>query len=159
VARPRLTIVLSSCANACQAPVPHILPTACSTASSTSDTIRRKAMPRIMPNDSSRERKSRHQPLAVLGAGARQIRSRLFCSSPNTVVAPRISTNMPTTVAITPSFDLFTLASRPSIALAPSSPISPCSAPVSSPRTASSPKNQPATAMTMRSSGAIENSV
>ena len=58
-----------------------------------------------------------------------------------------------------PSFGLLTLASRPSIAFAPSSPIRYCSPPVSSPRTASSPNTQPATAITMSSSGAIENRV
>ena len=116
-------------------------------------------MPRIMPSDSSRERSSRHRPLASSRAGARQMRSSAFCSSPNTVVAPSSSTKMPITVAMMPSFGSLTLASRPSIALAPSSPIRNCRPPVSSPRTASSPKMKPATEITMRSSGAMENRV
>ncbi len=81
-------------------------------------------MPRIMPMESSRERSSRHPPLDSSRTGARQMRSRSFCSSPNTVVAPSSSTKTPITVAITPSFGLEALASMPSIAFAPCSPIS-----------------------------------
>ena len=113
----------------------------------------------IMPIDSRRERSRRHTPPVFFCTGARQMRSRAFCSSPNTVVAPMNSTTTPITVAMMPSLGLLALAIMPSIAFAPCSPIRPASPPVSSPRTASPPKNQPATAITMTSSGAIENSV
>jgi hypothetical protein len=94
----------------------HHLPRAEIAALSTSETISRKAMPRIMPNDSSRARSSFHQPAERSRAGARQIRSSASCSSPKTVVAPTSRRTTPIVVAAMPSAGLLTLASRPSIA-------------------------------------------
>jgi hypothetical protein len=116
-------------------------------------------MPRIMPKDKRRECSRFHQPAAFLRAGARQIRSSAFCSSPNTVIAPRSSIAVPVTVAITPPSGLSAACSSRSTAAAPSSPISPRSWPKISPRAASSPNTRPATPMTISSSGAIEKSV
>ena len=111
-----------------------------------------------MPNESTRVRRSFHQPLLSLRAGARQMRSSAFCSSPKTVEAPVTSSAVPTIMASTPLCGLRALATSPSMARAPSAPTSAESCPKISPRAASSPKKKPATPMTIRSSGAIENS-
>ena len=116
-------------------------------------------MPRIMPNESSRARSSFHQPAERSRAGARQIRSSASCSSPKTVVAPISRRTTPIVVAATPSAGLLTLASRPSIALAASAPISCATWPKISPRAASSPNTRPAIATTISSSGASEKTV
>ena len=107
----------------------QVVPSAEIAAVSTSETISRKAMPRIIPNDSKRARSSFHQPAERSRAGARQIRSSASCSSPNTVVAPISRRTMPMVVAAAPSAGLLTLASRLSIALAASAPISPATWP------------------------------
>ena len=66
---------------------------------------------------------------------------------------------MPMSVAMMPSFGSLTLASRPSIAFAPSSPIRPCSCADELAAHRLVAEEQPATEITIRSSGAIENSV
>ena len=86
------------------------------------------------------------------------MRSSALCNSPNTVVAPITSSITLTTVATTPCRGTLALATSPCTAVAPSSPIRPPSWAAISPRTASSPKTEPATAITMISSGAMENS-
>ena len=156
--KPNPTSALTNCASTSQpakAP-PHHLPSAAITAPNTSDTINRKAIPRIMPNDSSRVRSSRQRLPDLSSTGARQIRSSALCSSPKTAVAPMINTAMPISVAAMPSVGLLTLTRMPSTALAASAPIKPRSSPNSWPRTASAPKNKPATEMTINISGASE---
>jgi hypothetical protein len=125
----------------------------------TSETVSRKPIARIMPNESSRARTRLNHPLGRDAVGARQMRSSASCSSLNTVVAPTKSRTAPSTVAATPSAGLCTLASKPSTACAPHSPISESSCAEISPRAASSPKTSPATAITISSRGASENSV
>ncbi len=61
-------------------------------------------------------------------------------------------------IARSPLSGLRALATRLSTACAPSAPTIPAIWPKISPRAAWSPKKKPATPMTMRSSGAIENS-
>ncbi len=92
-------------------------------------------------------------------AGAFQMRLRSSCSSANTVVAPTSSSSTPATVATTPSFGLATLCSSPSIACAALSPTSPAICETIAPCAASWPKTRPATAITISSSGATENTV
>ena len=125
----------------------------------TSDTMSRNATARIMPNESSRERISASHPLCCLRAGARQMRSSAFCSSPNTALAPAIRPSVPVSMAIAPAPGRLALASNASMARAPSGPTRPEIWPNSSPRAASSPNTRPAIASTIRMSGAIENSV
>jgi len=125
----------------------------------TSDTVSRKPIARIMPNESRRARTRLNQALDLDSVGARQMRSSASCNSLNTVVAPTNRSPAPSTVAATPSAGLCTLASKPCTACAPHSPISARSCAVISPRAASSPKISPATAITINSSGASENRV
>jgi len=81
----------------------HHLPSAASAALTTSDTIKRNAMPSTMPKERRRVRSRFQMPLDFTRAGARQMRSSASCSSLNTVVAPRSRTAMPTTVETTPA--------------------------------------------------------
>ena len=118
----------------------------------------RKPTPRIIPNESRRERTSDQRPRSAR-AGARQMRSSEFCSSPNTDIAPSSSTAPPTIVPSTPCAGLLTFCSRLCTVAAPSSPISSRSSAKIWPRAASGPNTRPAIEMTISSSGAIENSV
>ncbi|MNK67666.1 hypothetical protein D3C87_870080 [compost metagenome] len=157
----KLKTKFTTCASVAQAPNigDHHLPSAASAALATSDTMSRKPMPMIMLNDSSRTRSMLKTPLLRVRAGARQMRSSASCSSPKTVVAPTISNAMPTTVATMPSVGLLTACSMPCTAAAPCSPMRPESCAKISPRAASCPKTRPATAITISSSGAMENTV
>ena len=125
----------------------------------TSETISRKPMPRIIPNDSRRARSSDQSPDVRSRTGARQMRSSASCSSPNTDVAPTSSTATPKIVAGTLSVGCRTLCSSPWTAIAPGAPSSSWSWPKISPRAASSPNTSPAMEITISSRGAIENIV
>src|SRR5919108_140301 len=83
--------------------IPHQSPSAESTALMTSETISTKAIASTMPKERRRERTRFSQPLSCLRAGARQMRSSAFCSSPNTAVAPTSSATVPLIAAITPA--------------------------------------------------------
>ena len=124
-----------------------------------SETMSRKASPRIRPKDSTRARSSPQTPLGFSRSGTCQMRSSELCSSPNTVVAPMISTTMLIRPATRPLAGSSALLMSPCTAIAPSRPIRPCSCVTISPCTASRPKIAPATAMTITSSGASENIV
>ena len=84
-------------------------------------------MPRIIPNDSSLARSSRHKPPPAGLAGARQIRSSASCSSANTVVAPTNSTTRPMTPGNSCPAGRRAASSRPCTAMAPCVPSMPSS--------------------------------
>src|SRR3954469_7781776 len=91
-------------------------PNAAMSADSASDTISRNAMPRIMPKAAMRFLRMPFRP--SFAPGARQIRSSEFCSSPNTVEAPKKSVAAPTSSAKTLVPGLAALASSASLARA-----------------------------------------
>ena len=135
------------------------MPNAASAADNTSDTVSRNPIASTRPSDSSRVRISFQMPLAFFSAGTSQMRSRSFCSSAKTVVAPISSVTTPTIVAIVLFAGSLALLTSPSIALAPSGPSSPRSWSKIAPCAASCPNTRPATPMTMIRSGATEKSV
>jgi hypothetical protein len=98
-------------------------------------------------------------PPPVLDAGVRQMRFSADCSSANTVVAPTSSMSEPPIVPIRPLPGWLALRTMPWTAAAASGPSDPDNSANSRPDAASSPKTNPDTAMTMSSSGAIENTV
>lgn len=59
----------------------------------TKDTISKKPMPNIMPNDNSLVRNNAHTPVCAC-AGTRQIRSRACCNSAKTLLAPSNSVTL-----------------------------------------------------------------
>jgi len=125
----------------------------------TSETSSKKPSPRMKPSESSRLRIMAQTPEACGALGACQMRSSALCSSANTVVAPMMSTTMLTAVATSPWVGWLALSISACTPAAPSWPIRPESWPISSPCTASRPQMKPATAITMMSSGAMENTV
>ena len=153
----KLTTKLTACSATSQPSnqVSQNFASAANPAESTSDTSSRNPMPRIMPKDSSRPRSSATIPDSV-DFGTSQMRSRSDCSSPNTVVAPMSNVTTPAIAANVPWPGSLALLTRPWIAVAPSSPISPRSCAKISPRAASAPNAKPATAIAMTISGAIE---
>ncbi len=142
---------------------PGIFPYQCAKAViavlTTSDNRSRKPVARMRPNASSRLRKSCHTPRALFCIGTRQMRSSAVCSSAKIVVAPTTRTATLTTPASIPVRGLLALLTSACTAAAPWSPITSRSCMTSSPCTAACPKKNPATAITMTSNGAIENTV
>ena len=134
-------------------------PNAARPALTESDTINRKATPRISPNDTSRVITRARKPLGRSSTGTCQMRSSALCSSANTVVAPISTTTTLTSPATRPLLVSLAAFTRPCTTSAPSGPIRPLSCATIWPVTASRPNTAPAIAITITSSGASENTV
>ena len=134
-------------------------PRAATPALMTRDTMSRKASPRISPNDSTRARSTAHRPEGLARCGTCQMRSSALCNSANTVVAPTSSTTPLIRPATRPRVGSLAARTSACTATAASWPMSPCNCPTISPCTASRPNSAPATAITITSRGAMENTV
>jgi hypothetical protein len=133
-------------------------PSAATAALSTSDTLRRKPVPRTAANERKRDRTFGQIP-AWVEASTSQMRFSAAWSWVNALVEPKSSTARPMRVARGPRPWRLALLTRDWMAVAPSSPTRPRIWPTISPWAASEPKSAPATAITMTRTGAREKTV